>query len=682
MKLMRILPGVLALLGVCAVSAADPAKVALVTKGELKEAKASWWGFDPADSTKFLQAAINSKVPRLIIDKQASPWVVSPLNGVGNQTLVFEDGAEIQAKKGIYKGLNDCLLRYENAENVTITGLGKGGILRMHKKDYTDRKNYKFSEWRHTLHVYGVKNLKVENMTFAASGGDGIYLREVKDVFLKKVICDDNYRQGMSIISGANIVSEDCQFINTSGTSPQSGVDVEPNHGNESVKGIVFRNCRFADNARWGLLIAVAHINSDVAGDLEVKCENCVFENNVEGEYYLFLRSLFHTDYPVTGTIEILNCVIRNNLALKRERPAIEFGLDLHHAVEIVVKDTKITRGKNKEKAMRIGFHYPNKANAKPQASIELDNVQFTDCSSRDALRIMDNGKSGATDYITGSIVDKSGRKHELDAKMLKRAGAKGEPEFDYDFSDREVKVAAPADGKMEEYPEFPLWQYATYWFYAQKDQEVKFELKFYKKIRFSKTTAVKLITPDGKESKLGEISPNETKTFSFKADAAGFYKVDMRSKDLRVALLKSNVPAGIMLNPYTHRFNGNSGTLYFNVPANAKEFAVRVWGLVFSHNFQGVKASIVDPDGKVVFSHDPIGEAVQYTAEGKAAAKAGVWKVTFGKASKGWLGEYNLRLMGVSPYVGLREDRTPVLGGKSSKLPEAKVQNVDSAYF
>ena len=37
---------------------ARPDLVAKVARGELKEARASWWGFDKADATKFLQAAI------------------------------------------------------------------------------------------------------------------------------------------------------------------------------------------------------------------------------------------------------------------------------------------------------------------------------------------------------------------------------------------------------------------------------------------------------------------------------------------------------------------------------------------------------------------------------------------------------------------------------------------------
>ena len=42
-----------------------PDLVTKVQSGTLKEARASWWGFDREDSTKFLQTAIDSRVPLL-----------------------------------------------------------------------------------------------------------------------------------------------------------------------------------------------------------------------------------------------------------------------------------------------------------------------------------------------------------------------------------------------------------------------------------------------------------------------------------------------------------------------------------------------------------------------------------------------------------------------------------------
>ena len=47
---------------------ARPDLVAKVASGELREARASWWGFDAADSTAYLQAAINSGAAKLIVE--------------------------------------------------------------------------------------------------------------------------------------------------------------------------------------------------------------------------------------------------------------------------------------------------------------------------------------------------------------------------------------------------------------------------------------------------------------------------------------------------------------------------------------------------------------------------------------------------------------------------------------
>ena len=71
-----------------------PDLVTKVQSGTLKEARASWWGFDREDSTKFLQAAIDSRVPRLIVDRMESPWVVLPLQGVSNQELVLGEDSK------------------------------------------------------------------------------------------------------------------------------------------------------------------------------------------------------------------------------------------------------------------------------------------------------------------------------------------------------------------------------------------------------------------------------------------------------------------------------------------------------------------------------------------------------------------------------------------------------------
>jgi hypothetical protein len=48
--------------------APQPQRIANVQAGRVSTARASWWGFDPADATRSLQAALNSRAREIIID--------------------------------------------------------------------------------------------------------------------------------------------------------------------------------------------------------------------------------------------------------------------------------------------------------------------------------------------------------------------------------------------------------------------------------------------------------------------------------------------------------------------------------------------------------------------------------------------------------------------------------------
>ncbi|MFW6155802.1 MAG: hypothetical protein ACOC7J_00670, partial [Armatimonadota bacterium] len=175
-----------------------------VEAGEIDEAKASWWGFDEEDSTEALQAAINSGVEKLIVEDMGSPWIVTPIELVSNQEIVFEEGCEILAKRGEFKARKDSLFTAREVENVTIRGYG--ATFRMWQEDYDNPDLYEKAEWRHCLSIRGSKNIEVFGLTLRDSGGDGIYIgRGGPDhtnfnVHIKDVVCDNNYRQGISVI--------------------------------------------------------------------------------------------------------------------------------------------------------------------------------------------------------------------------------------------------------------------------------------------------------------------------------------------------------------------------------------------------------------------------------------------------------------------------------------------------
>ena len=98
--------------------------------------KASRFGFDPVDSTAILQTALKSGAERIIIDKQASPWLTGMLKGVSNVEIVFEPGAVVAAKPGAFANRLDRLLTFRGCSNVVV----RGGTLRMNRDEYRDSK--------------------------------------------------------------------------------------------------------------------------------------------------------------------------------------------------------------------------------------------------------------------------------------------------------------------------------------------------------------------------------------------------------------------------------------------------------------------------------------------------------------------------------------------------------------
>jgi polygalacturonase len=72
-------------------------------------------------------------------------------------------------------------------------------------------------------------------------------------VSLCGVSADHNRRQGLSIAAADGVVVRRSRFSNTRGTAPESGIDLEPDHGN-TVTNLRISECTFVDNAPLGVL--------------------------------------------------------------------------------------------------------------------------------------------------------------------------------------------------------------------------------------------------------------------------------------------------------------------------------------------------------------------------------------------------------------------------------------------
>ena len=238
------------------------------------------FGFDPTNSTRFIQQALDSGLPEIVLDNKGSPWITLPLKGRSNQTLYFEDGVTLLAMKGAYLSTGDQVLNYNCVSNVAVVGLGRrGGTIRMHKADYL-KWPYKPSQWRHTIMVWGVSGFRIENMTLAESGGDGIELYgPCKDGVIRRVTCDANSRQGLSVCSARNLLIEDCAFVNTKGMPPEAGVDFEPDRGDHALSRVVMRNCRSEGNAGNGIEVYSGGVDARIE-PFSLMVENCISARN------------------------------------------------------------------------------------------------------------------------------------------------------------------------------------------------------------------------------------------------------------------------------------------------------------------------------------------------------------------------------------------------------------------
>ena len=111
--------------------------VAAIAHGNVAVKVSSFGPFNADDSTETIQKALDSGASRIVFDRQPEPWVARPVYVRSNTEVVFEEGVELQAKRGAFrKARGDCLMSIVCASNVTLRALGKGGVLRMRKCDY------------------------------------------------------------------------------------------------------------------------------------------------------------------------------------------------------------------------------------------------------------------------------------------------------------------------------------------------------------------------------------------------------------------------------------------------------------------------------------------------------------------------------------------------------------------
>jgi hypothetical protein len=203
------------------------------------------------DDTNVFQIALNyTAANREALEIPAGSYHISPISFPNNSYLVVDANVTVTANSGY--ATNARMLNV-NAQNVTIVGAGAAtSIFHMLKAQYTS------GEGRHCLDIENASNVTVSGISCNDSGGDGVYVRASTYVTVEDSIFNNNRRQGSSITGQVNHVYylRD-HFTNTSGTAPQSGIDIEPDAAGDYVLDVHISDCYTDANAGDGLMISL-----------------------------------------------------------------------------------------------------------------------------------------------------------------------------------------------------------------------------------------------------------------------------------------------------------------------------------------------------------------------------------------------------------------------------------------
>lgn len=633
----------------------DEDRISKVNRGELKEAYASWWGFDPEDSTEILQAAIDSGVERLIIDKMPSAWITRPLKLRSNLTIVFEDGVELVAKRGEFKGGGDSLLTIDDCDNVTL--IGYGATLRMWKEDYANPKLYSKAEWRMAIAIHSSRNINIYGLKIRESGGDGIYLGTLKgkgpnkNIHIKDVVCDGNYRQGISVISAENLLIENSILENTSGTAPQAGIDFEPNRPDEVLINCLMKNCIVRNNKGAGLQLYLANLNNS-SKNISIRFENCKVIGNTNS---VFLYLTNDTERAPDGIIEFENCTFQDSIF-----PALYISKPADKVICRFINCSIINPAQKRNDIAPIVLYSKNNAKS------HIGGIQFLNCYLHDSIKRSPVKFARTTNIglkdIFGTIKIKeenTDKVYEITEELLNLWIAKQTlrdvPYLPFDLSSTEAlaqiyKAANTANIKMKSNMNIACAVLGStkYIVYAKEKDTIIIRIR---KENFKKDN--KILPTIIIEAKNGTIlktpqnthvDKNGTLSLQFTAEVEGAYRITISPVCGRLELIESSHPVAIEL-PADFTLPANSERIhYFFVPAKADKFAARI----LSHT-DPIKAELLYPTGGIREGIDNFTGLYQFDVNLLPSQEGKVWAIKVINPNRRSI-IYTLNLLGIPP--------------------------------
>lgn len=173
------------------------------------------------------------------------------------------------------------------------------------------------SEQGHLIDIRGCINITVDGGNCINANGDGYFVGSgginnfSKNVKLINCVGDNNRRQALSITSVVGLRATNFRGLNTNGTAPGAGVDIEPNSNTDELQDIVFDNPYTEGNEGAGIVIALNLLTGVNAKKVSITINNHEDDGSLLG--FQFEKVSLDGTAKISGVIRTIDPVWRNS---------------------------------------------------------------------------------------------------------------------------------------------------------------------------------------------------------------------------------------------------------------------------------------------------------------------------------------------------------------------------------
>jgi len=233
-----------------------------------------------------------------------------------NSSIKFEDGGMLILKasnRGDYS-----MIMIQDIENVRIDNMVLKG----------DRNNHKGTtgEWGMGISILGAKNVSIENSKISDLWGDGIYINKgtgsSQSVNITGSTIQRARRNGITVVSGSDIMIDNCRISESNGTLPMAGVCIEPNNNKDYIGRIKISNIS-TQSCNTAVHIALLRYPSNQARTINIELNGLVSR----GDNYAILVGDFYRKEKYGNNARKLGgkVVLRNISMIDNKKDPIKY---------------------------------------------------------------------------------------------------------------------------------------------------------------------------------------------------------------------------------------------------------------------------------------------------------------------------------------------------------------------